>query len=175
MSDRKNFKANQTQETEDDGYISRTEQKREMLALQKLGEAIVKLSPGQLATIPLEDETLADAIRTARRIKHHEGLRRQMQYIGKLMRKIDTSAIETAFQSLQDGRKREAQQFHKLEQWRDSLIEVGPNSIEEVIAKYPQADRQHLRQLIMQAGKELKNNKPPAASRKLFRYLRELG
>ena len=62
-------------------YVSKSEMKRDMLALQALGEAIVGLSEGQLATIPLEDETLADAIHTARRIKHREGLRRQMQYL----------------------------------------------------------------------------------------------
>lgn len=174
MSDRKNFKHNKTDHDEE-SYVSRTEIKREMLALQKLGEAIVKLSPGQLATIPLDDDTLAEAIHTARRIKHREGLRRQMQYVGKLMRKIDTDPIEQAFQKLQDGRKQEAQQFHQLEQWRDKLIETGPTATEEIIAKYPQADRQHLRQLIMQAKKELDSSKPPAAARKLFRYLKELG
>ena len=155
-------------------YVSKSEMKRDMLELQALGEAIVKLSPGQFVTIPIEDVTLADAIETARRIKHREGLRRQMQYIGKLMRKIDISDIAAAHQKLLDGRKQEAQAFHQLEQWRDQLIENGPNSIEEVVSKFPQADRQHLRQLIMQAAKEKKNNKPPASARKLFKYLREL-
>ena len=155
-------------------YVSKSELKRDMLALQKLGEAIVKLSQGQFDTIPLEDETLAEAIHTARRIKHREGLRRQMQYIGKLMRKLDTSAIEAAYQKLQDGRKEEARKFHQLEQWRDQLIELGPNAIEDVIEKHPHADRQHLRQLIMQSNKEKKCNKPPASARKLFRYLKDL-
>jgi ribosome-associated protein len=155
-------------------YVSKSEMKRDMLALQALGEAIVKLSPGQFATIPIDDETLADAILTARRIKHREGLRRQMQYIGKLMRKTDTEAIVIAYQKLQEGRKDEALKFHRLEQWRDTLIENGPGTVEEVMTKHPQADRQHLRQLIVQANKEKANNKPPAASRKLFRYLKGL-
>ncbi|WP_297291209.1 ribosome biogenesis factor YjgA [Oceanicoccus sp.] len=171
MNDEHNF-----DEDDDDEiiYVSRSEMKRDMLELQALGEAIVKLSKGQLETIPLEDETLAEAIYTARRIKHREGLRRQMQYIGKLMRKTDTEAIEAAYKKLQDGRKEEAREFHELEQWRDRLIASGPKSIEEVMTQYPNADRQHLRQLVMQANKEIKNKKPPAASRKLFRYLREL-
>lgn len=159
-------------EDEDTGP-SKSELKREMLALQKLGEKIVKLSNGDLATIPL-DHKLADAVQIARRIKSHEGLRRQMQYIGKLMRTTDIELIEQAIQKLEDGRKQIAEQFHQLENWRDELIELGPNSIELVIEKFPHADRQHLRQLIMQANKEKKLNKPPAASRKLFRYLREL-
>lgn len=155
-------------------YVSRSEMKRDMLELQRLGEAVVKLSPGQFATIPLEDDVLAEAIHTARRIKHREGLRRQMQFIGKLMRKVDTSNISDALQKLQDGRKEEARKFHELELWRDRLIEMGPNAIEEVVAKYPDADRQHIRQLIMQAAKEKNTNKAPASSRKLFRYLKEI-
>lgn len=155
-------------------YVSKSELKRDMLALQELGQAIVKLSQGQFDTIPIEDETLAEAIHTARRIKHREGLRRQMQYIGKLMRKTDVSAIETAYQKLQEGRKDQARKFHQLEQLRDQLIEEGPKSIEAVLEKHPEADRQHLRQLIMQSNKEKKLNKPPASARKLFRYLKEL-
>ncbi|ARN74853.1 ribosome biogenesis factor YjgA [Oceanicoccus sagamiensis] len=171
MNDQDNFDDNDEEEII---YVSRSEMKRDMLELQALGEAIVKLSKGQLDTIPIEDETLAEAIHTARRIKHREGLRRQMQYIGKLMRKVDTEAMATAYQKLQDGRKEEAREFHELEKWRDHLIASGHKSIEEVMERFPDADRQHLRQIVMQANKELKNKKPPAASRKLFRYLREL-
>jgi ribosome-associated protein len=157
--------------------ISKTQIKQEMKALQELGEAIVKLGKKHFETIPLDDEQLAEAIHTARRIKSREGLRRQLQYIGKLMRKLeeeDLSRIEQAYQKLQDGRKEDARAFQQLEELRDRLIEKGPNQLEEVFEKYPQADRQQLRQLIMQANKEHKANKPPAAARKLFRYLREL-
>ena len=155
-------------------YVSKSEMKRDMTRLQELGEALVKLTDGQLAKIPIDDDALAEAINTARRIKHREGLRRQMQYIGKLMRKIDTTEIADAYQKLLDGHKEESRRFHQLEQWRDQLIEKGPSAIEEVIEQFPDADRQHLRQLIVQAAKEKKNNKPPASARKLFRYLREL-
>lgn len=171
MNDQNNFDDNDTEEIV---YVSRSEMKRDMLELQTLGEAIVKLSKGQLETIPIEDETLAEAIHTARRIKHREGLRRQMQYIGKLMRKADTEAMAAAYKKLQDGRKEQAREFHQLELWRDRLIESGHKSVEEVMERFPEADRQYLRQLVMQANKEIKNKKPPAASRKLFRYLREL-
>jgi len=153
---------------------SKTEIKREMTELQQLGEAIVKLSKGQFQTIPLEDERLAEAIHTARRIKSREGLRRQLQYIGKILRAIDVEPIRQAHQKLLDGRKEKTRAFHELEQLRDRLIAGGPNQLDEVFEKYPTADRQHLRHLIMQANKEQKANKPPAASRKLFKYLREL-
>jgi ribosome-associated protein len=157
----------------DDEPPSKSARKREMLALQELGEALVNLSDGELATIPLEPE-LAEAIQTARRIKSHEGLRRQMQYIGKVMRRIDTEPIATAYTDLQHGRQERNQQFHKLEQLRDVLIERGVDAMSEVLEQFPDADRQHLRQLIVAAAKEKAANQPPAAARKLFRYLREL-
>ncbi len=155
------------------GRPSKSALKREMHALQDLGSALVNLSDGELATIPLEGP-LAEAIHTARRIKSHEGLRRQMQYIGKLMRKEDTAAIAASYADLQQGRQQRNQQFHQLEQLRDNVIERGLDAMDFVLEQYPDADRQHLRQLIAASVKEKDENKPPAASRKLFRYLREL-
>lgn len=152
---------------------SKSERKREMQALQEIGEAIIKLSDGEFATIPLEGELLT-AITLARRLKSGEGLRRQMQYVGKLMRHADTAAIQLAMQDLQNGRALHNQRFHQLEQLRDVLLADGVSAMEKVIERYPQADRQHLRQLILIAVKEREQEKPPAAARKLFRYLREL-
>lgn len=153
---------------------SKSARKREMLALQELGEAIVKLSDGELALIPLEGE-LAAAVAIARRINNsNEGLRRQLQFIGKLMRQSDISAIEAAYRELQNGRQLLNQQFHQLEQLRDKLLADGLDAMDEVLERYPQADRQHLRQLINAAIKERAAAQPPAAARKLFRYLREL-
>lgn len=152
---------------------SKSAVKREMLALQALGEALVALSEGDLATIPLE-EPLLEAIHTARRIKSREGRRRQLQYIGKLMRKIDVTELQAAYDDLLNGRQLHNQQFHELEALRDQLVEVGPESIGEVVERYPAADRQHLRQLIVAARREREAERPPASARKLFRYLREL-
>jgi ribosome-associated protein len=152
---------------------SKSELKREMTALQELGEAIVKLSDGEFSTIPLEGELLA-AITVARRLKSGEGLRRQLQYIGKLMRLVDSAAIAAAYEELQNGRQQRNQQFHALEQLRDEIIATGLPAMEKVLADYPNTDRQHLRQLITAAVKERELQKPPAAARKLFRYLREL-
>lgn len=158
---------------DDSDYISKSQLKREMHDLQTMGEKIVKLKAGELATIPLEGD-LEEAILTARRIKSREGLRRQMQYIGKLLRTADTTPIENAFNELENGRKEAAEKFKQLEHWRDRLVEEGLGSVESVMEKFPQADRQHLRQLVLQAAKEKKLNKPPSAARKLFKYLREL-
>jgi ribosome-associated protein len=152
---------------------SKSERKREMTALQELGESIVKLSDGEFSTIPLDGELLA-AINIARRLKSGEGLRRQLQYIGKLMRHVDVDAIRAAYDELQNGRQLRNQQFHALEQLRDEVIATGVPAMEKVLADYPNADRQHLRQLITAAAKERELQQPPAAARKLFRYLREL-
>lgn len=156
-----------------DDRPSKSALKREMLALQELGSALVGLSEGSLALIPIEGE-LAEAIHTARRIKSREGLRRQMQFIGKLMRKVDTSAIAAAYTDLQQGRRQFNQQFHELEQLRDELVARGTEAMELALERFPDADRQHLRQLIAAAVKERAAEQPPAAARKLFRYLREL-
>ncbi len=158
---------------DDDEKPSKSERKREMAALQGIGESIVKLSDGDFATIPLEGELLT-AITLARRLKSGEGLRRQMQYIGKLMRHADTTAIASAFQDLQNGRALHNQRFHQLEQLRDVLLAEGVSAMDKVLELYPNADRQHLRQLIATAVKEREQEKAPAAARKLFRYLREL-
>jgi ribosome-associated protein len=152
---------------------SKSERKREMQSLQDIGTRIVKLSPGDLAHIPLEG-LLQEAVLTARRITNHEGLRRQMQYIGKLMRTVDTSAVTAALRDLESGRQEHNHQFHQLETLRDDLLAAGVNGMDKALALYPNADRQHLRQLITAAVKEKELQKPPAAARKLFRYLREL-
>jgi ribosome-associated protein len=156
---------------------SRSEVKRQAQAQQDLGEAIVGLSDGELATLPLSGD-LADAIAQARRLKlrekSREGLRRQLQYIGKLMRKADTEALQAAFDELQRGRQRRNRDFHQLEALRDRLLVEGVDAMTAVLELYPGADRQHLRQLISAAQKEQAAQKPPAAARKLFRYLREL-
>ena len=156
---------------------SRSSFKREAQALQQLGEAIVELTDGELSTLPLDGD-LADAIAQARRLKGQaktrEGFRRQLQYIGKLMRKTDTEALSAAFDELQQGRQQRNQQFHRLEKLRDQLVAEGLPAMERVLEQFPDADRQHLRQLINAAVKERDANQPPAAARKLFRYLREL-
>lgn len=153
---------------------SKTAIKREMLALQEIGETLVALSPRDFKKIPIESESLYDAITLAQNINAHSGKKRQLQYIGKLMRNIDPQPIIRALQLIQDGQKEVARQFHQLEEMRDNLITAGPKGIEIIVDLYPDADRRHLRQLVLQAKREEKQQKPPTASRKIFKYLREL-
>ncbi|WP_438951120.1 ribosome biogenesis factor YjgA [Porticoccus sp.] len=151
---------------------SKSAVKREMTALQKLGEELVDLAPAKLAKITMPEE-LAEAVMLARRLKNREGRRRQLQYIGKIMRVIDSDAIRRELESFHHDSQIFRQQFHRLEGWRDRLISEGDTALEELISEMPALDRQHLRQLIRQVQREASQQKPPAASRKLFQYLRD--
>lgn len=156
----------------DDQPKSKSALKREMTALQKLGEALVELSPAKLSKVPMTEQ-LEEAVMLARRLKNREGKRRQLQYIGKIMRTIDSDAIREKLDSFHHQSLSFRQEFQRMEQWRDRLIAEGDRAISDLLLEVPQLDRQHLRQLVRQAQKEASQNKPPAASRKIFKYLRE--
>jgi ribosome-associated protein len=151
---------------------SKSELKRQMHSRQKLGEKLTQLNPTQLATIPL-DSTLREAMADYQRFKHKEARRRQLQFIGRLMRDVDIEAIEQAYELTQAGSEASKKIQHRLEQWRDRLIEEGDAAINDALVEFPQMDRQVVRQLVRDALKEKTNNKPPAAYRKLFQYIRQ--
>lgn len=153
---------------------SKSARKRHMLHLQSLGEALLTLNDSQLSRIPLEDDQLLTAIRECRKIRSNSARKRHLQLIGKLMRHVDPIPIEKALQSIHEANLKNTREFHELEQLRDTVLEEGLGGVERVTDKFPAADRQHLRQLVLQHQREMKKQKPPAASRKLFRYLREL-
>ena len=153
---------------------SKSAVKREMNALQKLGEELTTLSPKQLAAMPIEDDKLLAAIEETRRISSNNAMRRHRQYIGKLMRTIDPEPITKALASLHAAHSQRNEEFHALESLRDQLLTDGDSAITAAIERWPAADRQHLRQLVRQHQREQSQGKPPAASRKIFRYLREL-
>lgn len=157
-----------------DELPSKSARKRQMLHLQSVGEALLALNDKQLAAIPVEDEQLLTAIRDCRKIRSNSARKRQLQFIGKLMRGVDATPIEAALASLHDAKLRDADAFHELEQLREDILAPGAEGVELAIGRFPQADRQRLRQLVLQHHREVDQGKPPAASRKLFRYLREL-
>jgi ribosome-associated protein len=161
-------------EDEEDLGPSKSALKRQMTALQKVGEELVGLSDRELKKIPLESEPLRQAILETRRIRSNSARRRHLQYIGKLMRKVDAQPIENALTALHQQRQGQSDRFHELEKLRDELLSGGPSALEQVVQRFPGADRQHLRQLLRQQQREQLQEKPPAASRKLFKYLREL-
>ena len=108
-------------ESMEDSDKSKSQRKREATALQTLGEELVKLNQGQLNQIDLPDNLL-DAINVARKIHKRGGLKRQLQYIGKIMRNIDIEPILHALDTIKQKDHQSNLQFHKLEQWRDRLI-----------------------------------------------------
>lgn len=162
------------QEEDEELAPSKSARKREMTALQKLGEELVKLSERELVKIPLENARLLETIREARNIKSHSARRRHLQYLGKLMRSVDPAPIEAALDALHQRHQGEAEAFHELEAWRDTLLNEGDSAIAGALQRFPRGDRQHIRQLVIQHKRETATGKPLAASRKLFRYLREL-
>jgi ribosome-associated protein len=154
-------------------YKSKTQKKKEAHSLQRLGEKLLTLSKEQIREIDIPEEVL-DALNLARTIKSREGLRRQVQFIGSLMRKIDTDPIQQAVDQIEQGAYKKALEFQETEQWRDELIAGNDELLEEILENHINADRQQLSQLVRNAVKEAENNKPPKSSRALFRYLREI-
>jgi len=162
----------ESRRTESPVTVSRTQRKREALDLQSIGARLVGLEDGQLAGIPLP-EALAEAVAACRRIRSHEGRRRQLQFIGKLMRRIDTEPIREALSRL-DGDSAEARyEFHQLERWRERLIEE-PAALTDYLDTHPHADRQQLRHLIGRVHDAADEAQRKKASRSLFRFLREV-
>jgi len=154
-------------------WVTKSEMKRESERLDKLGLQLLDLTEIQLAKIPLSEQLVAD-IRLAKKIRNtREGFRRQMQLIGKRLRYDDSDPIYEAFQMIDNDHLRVTRNLKSVEQFRDDVITKGDATINELIEKYPEIDRQKLRQLSRQANKEKKLNKPPKASGELFKYLRE--
>ncbi len=161
-------------EAGDDAYDpsrpSKSQRKRDMTALQELGERLVELSPEQLDSLPLE-EFLRDAVDEARRITAHEGRRRQMQYVGRLMREVDPEPIRQAL-ALFDGRSREHAMLEKLiERWRVRLM-AEEGALSALEADYPDLDWTTLRELVTEARAEVARGRVPRRHREIFRELR---
>lgn len=152
--------------------VSKSSVKRDMAALQKIGETLVKLAQSQLDKVPLSDELL-DAINFARTLKTRESIRRQLQYIGKLMRNVDVAPIQAALKKLQFSNAQAAKQFHEIEQWRERLITEGDEAIQAFLISHPESDRQQLRQLVRKAQHDRKVGKNTGGEKELFRYLQD--
>jgi ribosome-associated protein len=154
---------------------SRSQLRREALDIFKLAEALAALNDAELARVPLSDELRDEVLRT-RAIKSHIAHKRQAQFLAKQLRKLDDDEIEAIRRALAQDREkahRETAAMHRIEVWRDRLLDEGDEALGEFIAAHPSADRQHLRQLVRNALAERKANKPPQAFRELFRELRE--
>ena len=154
---------------------SKSQRKREMTALQKTGEQLVNESADRIKRTPMP-ENLREAILECQRIRNHEGRRRQLQYIGKIMRSLDEEAIATINWTIESWRglsKADTLLMHALENQREKLL-ADERALIEFLHKYPQADIQQLRTLIRNAKKETAANKPPKAYREIYRLLKQI-
>lgn len=151
---------------------SKSQVKREMDALQDLGAALVELSADRLKKIDLPD-SLRSAVAEAQRINSHGARRRQLQYIGKLMRTVDPAPIREALDEINGLSAAATARHHALERLRLRFLE-DEKVIGEIARDHPGADLQHLRQLRRNALKEQAAGKPPRAFREIFQVLKAL-
>ncbi|HZA96622.1 MAG TPA: ribosome biogenesis factor YjgA [Burkholderiaceae bacterium] len=148
---------------------SKTELKRQMHALQALGEQLVELSREQFARLDLPDE-LRDAVEFAHRVKGHEARRRHMQYLGKLMRRADTDAIRMALKRVTGESRAAVSLMHQAETWRDRLL-ADDDALTSFIGEHPDTEAQWLRSTIRAARRERELQQPPKHARELYRRL----
>lgn len=150
--------------------LSKTKRKQAMHALQDMGKELVSLPANKLEKLPLPDE-LRQAVEDCRRFTKHEAIRRQMQYIGRLMRGIDPEQIARQLAAWKGESDEEKALLHRVERWRDRLIEHD-DALTDFLRDYPDADATQVRQLIRNARQEAAQGKPPKSSRALFRLIR---
>ncbi|KVT13992.1 hypothetical protein WT97_25600 [Burkholderia sp. MSMB1459WGS] len=162
-------------EDDDNGYDrpSKSQLKREMHALQELGQALVDLPKDALKRMPMPED-LADAVREARRITDHEGKRRQLQYVGRVMRSLtddETAALRTALDAQRGVNKAATARLHWIERTREQLL-ASDDALTEFLRQHPDADIQEGRTLIRNARKEAQQGKPPRYFRELFQWIK---
>lgn len=154
---------------------SKSQLKREMTALQKLGEELVAEPKERVKRVPMPED-VRDAILECQTIKDHEGRRRQIQYVGKKMRTLEEdeiAAIQKVLDSWKGASKSETAALHALERRREKLL-TDDGALTDLRAEHPEIDVQHLRTLIRNARKEQAENKPPKAYREIFQILKQL-
>ncbi|MFT4101365.1 MAG: ribosome biogenesis factor YjgA [Burkholderiaceae bacterium] len=150
---------------------SKSQRKRDMHSLQALGEELVALPPHRLASVPLA-ERLREAVEMAQRIKSREGRRRQLQFVGKLMRDVDPQPIRHALDLLSGDSRAATALMHQAEHWRTRLLDE-PEAIAEWLRDHPQTERAALAGLIDAARAEMAQGQAGRRYRELFRLLRD--
>jgi ribosome-associated protein len=151
---------------------SKTRRKREMKALQETGAELAELSPELLAQFDLPEQLL-EALLEAQRIRDFEGRRRQMQYVGKLMRSVDPAPIHAQLEQLRGDARAHTRLNRMAEQWRDRLLRED-DAAAALGAEFPTADLKHIRTLVASIKHDNTSGRPPRNSRELFRNLREI-
>lgn len=155
----------------EDQRPSKSELKRQMHALQEMGERLVRLPRADLDRIQIDDERLKEAVEMARGIRARGGLKRQLQFIGKLMRSVDIEPIAKSLAILDQQHNATTAGFHRVELARDRLRTEGDAALGDILAIWPDAEISLLRQWIRQHPREVERGNAKAHSKKLFRYL----
>mgnify|MGYP001560741902 CR=1 FL=1 len=159
-------------EDEEELPPSKTKIKKQMHELRDLGKELTELGKDQLAQLDIP-ENLHDAIREFKNLNKFGAIRRQLQYIGKLMRNVETAPIIAKLDAWKGKSQHHIAYMHQLERWRDRLLE-SDSALTELLAAHPEADGQRLRTLIRNAQKEIEASKPPKNFREIFQVLREI-
>jgi ribosome-associated protein len=152
---------------------SRTGRKKESSELQDLGRQLTLLSPEQLDRLELP-EAVREAVLVGKATRAHGALKRQIKYIGKLLRQMDAAPIRAALSELQGDHVAAARLHHRIEAWRDRLIAEGDAAIDLLAQEFPEADRPLLRRLVRGSREEREGGKAPRCARRIFQELRQL-
>jgi ribosome-associated protein len=158
---------------DDDLPLSKTRRKQAMEELQALGEELVALASDQVKRIDIPDDLRSAVSEAQRMTRQDEAKRRQMQYIGKLMRSVEVEPIRAALALVRGESAGETAKLHRLERLRADFL-ADEKVVHEIAQRYPGVDLQHLRSLRRAALKEQEQNKPPRSYRALFQRLKEL-
>lgn len=153
----------------DGNLISKSGRKRQMLALQDIGVTLTRMPADQLARIAMPDE-LREAVTECRRLTKHEAIRRQQQYIGRLMREMDAAPIAAQLEALHAPSHRQTALFHRAEKWREEFLS-DPDAVARFAAEHPVADTRRLRDLAAAAKEERQSESPPRRYRELFQVI----
>jgi ribosome-associated protein len=158
--------------TSEETRPSKTQRKKAVHELQDLGEALVELSDERLAQVEMPD-FLRDAVVAARGITAHGARKRQFQYIGKLMRKVDAGPIRAKLDAWLAQSRGPMLTHQRAEEWRNRLLDED-GALADLRREYPRADTAYLQKLVDATARERETGHPPRAFRQLFQALRAL-
>lgn len=167
---------NYTHNPDHDYGPTRTQQRRDALAVLALAQQLVELPASKLARLELPEDVTREIANT-RRITSHIARKRQLQFLAKVMRRHESEVFDGVRAALGENKERQRQEtaaMHRMEALRERLLENTDEAMGTLIAEYPAVDRQHLRSLVRQAKAEKEANKPPRAYREIYQLLKEL-
>lgn len=151
---------------DEDDFISKTRRKKQMAELQDVGKALVRLSPEQLERMNLP-ERLLEAVLACKEMTKHEAVRRQMQYIGRIMRDVDAAPIVEHLRGQSEPSRQQTAVFHAAERWRQEMLD-DESAVDRFAREYPEADVKRLRALVHATHEERSAKRAPKVFRELF-------